>query len=230
MPVFKVRGARGTNLFYGDDLCFVGTPRARELRLPDHVLVKDAKRVTIVERASGDTHSFTMPIKPIVIKTKSHARFLAALACAVLALYFSYMFMPNIFSSNLEIIALPLIIGVPFVFDRITSGKVALAAYLTVFLIFAACQGGLTNKELRLGVIFFGGGPVSYTGYTIVPASDLIVVLFLGVLPYAVLTMVGQVLVSFDIGLSSERGEYSIRIRHAGMVKEILSFLECIGD
>jgi hypothetical protein len=136
--------------------------------------------------------------------------------------------MPDVFSTNSEVVALPLMVLIPFVVKRVWAGRFGIAAYFAAFIAFAYLQGASSYKDLKLGVVFFGGGPISNTGYTIVPATDLVVVLFAGLLPYIVFTMMGQVLVRYDVTFSSAEGEHSISLRHAGMMRELLSFVR--GD
>ncbi len=202
--------------------------RVRELRLPDHILVREEGRVTIVERHTGERHALALPVGPEVTERRSPIRIYAALACVVFASYFSYMFLQSIFSSAWEIIALPPIMAVPFAVGRLTNGKIAVASYFGAYLAFVILRGGLGIGP-KLGILYFPGGPADFESYAIVPASDLFATVVLGILPYAVFGMLGQALINYDVMIPSSGRGHAIRIRHLGMVKEVLRFLETPG-
>ena len=197
-----------------------------ELKLPDHIFLRRNGTVTIVERGTGDERSFQLPTTARVVKRMSAVRYLGALASAIFAVYFASMFMDVLFTTNLEIVLIPVIIAVPFVFDRFGGGRAAVLAYLGAFIAFALIRGGFAAGSLRLGVIFFGGGPVDYQGYSIVPASDLLTSLILGLLPYVFMKMLGQAILKYRIVIGSGGDEYAVWVRHPTLAGEVLAFLK----
>jgi hypothetical protein len=197
----------------------------KELKLPDHVFLRRNGTVSIVERGSATERSLKLPAPTRVVEKKSAARYLGALASAVFVVYFASLFLDSLFATALEIALLVALIGVPFLIDRLFGGRIAVFAYLGTFIAFALLRGGLATGSLRLGLIFFGGSPVDYQGYAIVPASDLITTLVIGLLPFATAKMLGQVAVRYGIIIGSGGDEYTLWVRHLGLVRETLAFL-----
>jgi uncharacterized membrane protein YjgN (DUF898 family) len=200
-----------------------------ELKLPDHVLVREGDRMTVSERESGKRTLIGLPASVSKVERRSPVRFVAGLATALLAIYFSYMFLPGLFSETMEMALLPLMIAVPFIVGKAWNGKAAVISYLVVFFAFALYQGGLGDGGVRLGVIFFGGGPGEYTGYTVVPASGVLAALSVGILPFLTMKMLGQVLVTYQITISYSGQEYSMELRRQGLVKEVMAFAGARG-
>ncbi len=196
----------------------------RELKLPDHILLRANGSLMITERDSKKERSVRIDGRPQVLAKGSPMRFVGAVAAAVFASYFSYMFLPDVFTSTCEIAALPPIMSVPILVGAVSNGKLALAAYLAGFLVFAAVAGGLAG-QLRIGFLFLGGGPLDYQGIAYVPASDLVVVLFLGMIPYATFVALGQTMVTYEVIFEEGGQRETITLRDAGMVREIMNYL-----
>ena len=156
-------------------------------------------------------------------------RWIGAVAAAILASYFSYMFLPDVFTSPWEMVALPLIMAIPVLAGAFSNGKMAVVAYLAGFLVFAAVAGGLAG-QLRVGLLFLGGGPLDYQGIAYVPASDLVVVLFLGMIPYATFAALGQTMKTYRVLFEEGGQRETITLRDPGMVRELMDYLGFGGD
>lgn len=196
----------------------------QELKLPDHVIVKDTGGITVVERRTTQKHYFGFPVNPVLTMHRSPVRFLAGLASTFLALYLASILAPGLLSRGWQGALLLLIIVVPFVVEMASNGKAAVVAYLAAFMIFGSYLG-ILGSGMRLGVIFFGGGPGTASSYAVVPASSLLPVLLLGLLPYVVVVILGQVLLRFDVVFRSASGDYRLVVRHQGMASEVMAFV-----
>jgi len=216
----------GTNISTSEHPANVETGRdlQQELKLPDHVIVKVGSGITVAERRTGQKHNFALPVNPVLRTHKSPVRILAGVASTILVLYLASILAPALLSRGWQGVLLLVLIVVPFIAERVSNGKVAALAYLVSFMIFGSYLG-ILGSGMRLGVIFFGGGPGSATSYAVVPASSLLPVLLLGLLPYVVVAMLGQVLVRFDVVFPSTSGEYRLVVRHQGMASEIIAFV-----
>jgi len=197
-----------------------------ELKLPDHIFSRSDGSVTILERESGNQRSLSLPARARIVEKKSMARYLGAIASAVFVIYFASMFVEILFTTTLELAILPVLIAVPFIIDRVGGGRAAIAGYLIAFFAFALLRGGMATGSLRLGLIFFGGSPVDYQGYAIVPASDILTALILGLLPFGFMNIIGQAVAKYGIVFGSAGEEYTIWVRHKELVGEILRFLD----
>ncbi len=196
-----------------------------QLKLPDHVITRQDEMATVLERGSGRKTYLSLPARPRVRRINTPARYVAALASGVLACYFSYMLMPWIFGAVWEVLALPLVMGLPFLLNRVVGGKVALATYLASFMAIGAMLGALSPGEISLGLVFYGGGSEWTSKYALVPASYLLASLLFGALPFVSFMMVSQVSLIFEVVLPTASGDLVMKIRHPSMVGELLSFL-----
>lgn len=201
----------------------------RELKLPDHVLLRVDGSLMISERRTGRSSSVRIDERPRVLAKGSPMRCIGAVAAAILASYFSYMFLPDVFTSPWELVALPLIMAIPILVGGFSNGKMGLVAYLAGFLVFAALAGGLAG-QLRVGLLFLGGGPLDYQGIAYVPASDLVVVLFLGMIPYATFAALGQTMKTYKVLFEEGGQRETIILRDPGMVRELMDYLGFGGD
>jgi hypothetical protein len=206
-----------------------GLSMNRELKLPDHVLLRADGSLMINERRSGRSKSVVIDQRPTVVTKGSRMRFIGAVAAAVFASYFSYMFLPDVFTSAWEMAALPVMMSVPIMVGAVSKGKVALVSYLAGFLVFAAVAGGLAG-QLRIGFIFLGGGPLDYQGIAYVPASDLVVVLFLGMVPYATFAVLGQAMRTYEVIFEEGGQRETITLRDPGMVRDVMDYLGFAGE
>jgi len=219
-------------LLIGTDISMPGHPAnvqtrkdvQQELKLPEHVIVKGPGGITVVERRSSQKRYFGSPVNPVVTMHRSPVRLVAGLASTVLALYLASMLATGLLSRDWQAVPLLLIMAVPFIVERASNGKAAVVAYLAAFMIFGL-YAGILGSGMRLGVIFFGGGPGTASSYAVVPASSLLPVLLLGLLPYVAVAILGQVLLRFDIVFPSTSGEYRLVVRHQGMASEIMAFV-----
>jgi len=204
----------------------VQTGRAvqQEVKLPDHVIIKGSAGITFVERRTGQKRYLGFPIDPVLSIRKSPVRLLGGLAATVLALYLASILAPGLLSRDWQAVTLHLIMVVPFIVERASNGRAAVVAYLAAFMIFGSYLG-ILGSDMRLGVIFFGGGPGTATSYAVVPASSLLPVLLLGLLPYVVVAILGQVLLRFDVVFRSASGDYRLVVRHQGMASEVMAFV-----
>ncbi len=198
----------------------------QELKLPDHILVRKGDRVTVTERSSGERRAISTRGSMQVERSRPRVRFLAALASGVLAVYFSYMFIPRVFSSPVEMVLLPVLVSLPIILDFIFNGKVALVSYIIAFLAFAIYEGVASGQEVSLGMIFLISESAQGSEYLFVPASDMVTAMFMGLLPFLTLRMVGQAMARLRVHIPSSEGEYVMELSHGGLVKELESFLE----
>jgi hypothetical protein len=206
-----------------------GVTMNRELKLPDHVLLRADGSLMITERDSGRNRSVRIHGRPQVLVRRSSLRFVGAVAGAIFASYFSYMFLPDVFTSTWEMAALPVLMSIPILAGSVSNGRAALIAYLAGFLVFAAVAGGLAG-QLKVGILFLGGGPLDYQGVAYVPASDLVVVLFLGMIPWATFVVLGQTMVTYAVVFEEGGERETITLRDPGMVREIMDYLGFSGD
>jgi len=200
--------------------------KLEELKLPDHVFSRRDGSVTILERESGKQLSLSLPARARIVEKKSMARYLGAAASAVFVIYFASMFVEIMFTTTAELAILPALVAIPFIIDRVGGGRAAVLGYLVAFFSFALLMGGMAAGSLRLGLIFFGGGPADYQGYAIVPASDILTALVLGLLPFSVMKIIGQVVTKYGIIFEPAGEEYTIWVRRKDLVGEILRFLD----
>jgi hypothetical protein len=193
-----------------------------ELKLPDHVLHRKGNRIGILERESGARCDIQLPVEASLRRQTSPRTPIAALATGVFAYYFSMMFTQELFANTVETTALVVLMIIPFLVGPVGRARTAVLAYLAAFLAFAALRGGLMG-QLRLGVIFFGDGPISPSGYALVPASSLLAALLIGLVPYLVYRMMGQVAVTYRITIPSGNGHCDINLRDRKLVRETLA-------
>jgi len=186
--------------------------------------MEDASGIRILDRRTGTEHHLSAPIEPVIRTRTSPVRLLAVPASAVLALYLSSILASGLVSHDWQAALLLLAMAIPFVVGRASSGKLAVLAYLVAFMALGYFLG-ILESGTRLGVIFFGGGPGTARSYDVVPASNLLPVALVGLLPYVSAGMLGEVLVSFDVTLKSPSGDYTLVLRHKGMAKEAVAFV-----
>jgi len=199
--------------------------RNPELKLPDHIVSRIAGWFVVTERRTGNQLRVPIPTHVDVVLRRSKWRFIAAGCSLVFVTYVCSLLLEGPGFSLVHIAGLSAMSLLPFVFNMFASGLASILAYVAAYFSFAVLSGLPRMGSVKLGIIFFSGGPSSTTPYSIVPASEIFGCVLLGLLPFVLYRALGQTLVTYLVVLQTDEGRYVIQLRYESLVRETLRFM-----
>jgi len=196
-----------------------------ELKLPDHVVSRTPNWFLVTERRTGNQLRLPVPTHVEVVTRRSRWRFIAAASSLIFVTYFCSLLLEGPGFSLVHIAGLSAMPLLPFVFNTFVGGLTSILASVAVYLCFAVFSGLPKMGSVKLGVIFFSGGPSPTTPYSIVPASEVFGCILLGLLPFVLYKALGQTLLTYLVILQTDKGRYVIQLRHQSLLRETLAFM-----
>ncbi len=196
-----------------------------ELKLPDHIVSRTVGWFEVTERRTGARVLIPRPTQVEVVLRRSKWRFIAAACSLVFVTYLCSLLLEGPGFSLVHIAGLSAMPLLPFVFNMFASGLASILTYVAAYLSFAVLSGLPRMGSVKLGIIFFSGGPSPTTPYSIVPASEIFGCVLLGLLPFVLYRALGQTLLTYLVVLQTDEGQYVMQLRYESLVRETLRFM-----